>query len=37
MAGHGVVPLAAPESEQDFARVLHSPADDQELLTLVVE
>ncbi len=40
MAGNGVVRLAAPESHQDFARVLYSAlraADDQGLDTVVVE
>ena len=40
MAGNGVVRLAAPESHQDFARVLYSAlraADEQGLDTVVVE
>ena len=40
MAGHGVVRLAAPESHQDFARVLYAAlraADEQGLDTVVVE
>ena len=40
MAGHGVVRLAAPESHQDFARVLYAAlraADDKGLHTVVVE
>ena len=40
MAGNGVVRLAAPESHQDFARVLYAAlraADDQGLDTVVVE
>ena len=40
MAGNGVVRLAAPESHQDFARVLYSAlraADEQGLETVVVE
>ena len=40
MASNGVVRLAAPESHQDFARVLYAAlraADDQGLLTVVVE
>jgi len=40
MAGHGVVRLAAPESNDDFARVLYAAlraADNQGLRTVVVE
>ena len=40
MAGYGVVRLAAPDSHQDFARVLYSAlraADEQGLDTVVVE
>ena len=40
MAGNGVVRLAAPESHQDFARILYSAlraADEQGLDTVVVE
>jgi L-threonylcarbamoyladenylate synthase len=40
MAGNGVVRLAAPESHQDFARVLYAAlraADEQGLVTVVVE
>jgi L-threonylcarbamoyladenylate synthase len=40
MTGHGVVRLAAPESHEDFARVLYAAlraADEKGLHTVVVE